>query len=586
MAVQGARVRPLPAACPERAEPFALARAVVGYRSTWWVEDPEGHAQGATVSTPRAVWAAALALLVLHAALAWVGRAPGILTGQDDVRYLVLARSLSEGTYRDLLWPGAPLHHMYPPGYPALLALWRAIGGESFDWLITLQVLLSTSALALLFDAMRRQVAPIVALATLALCAINPSALTQAGAVTSEPALMCAVALCIWASCALAPGARRDTLLLLAAVAATLMRSAGMVVPLALIGVHLQARRWRAAAVAAVVGLPVLGALLWWTLTDPAPVVGSSYAADLVLTHAPNEGVLANLIERFRINFLFYMVRAVPSLLATPTIEGTILDNLVVTGVLVLTLVSGLYAAYSRLPMLAWILVGTLGLLLAWSWQVTRYVTPVVPLLIASVLLGGWRLGQRVAPRAGMAVVLLLMLPLAVEGGTRTAQQVASVRACSRAQPLPDLQCIADDQRTFIEASRYVRDSLPSAARVLSAKSATMFYYSGRVTVPYQRYQNLGGLELRDSSLAQGAEYLTISNLQTSERSKLIRVLMEDCRYLGIVKEFSRRTLLLRWSTTPLPDTASACPNLERYILDPELLEEFRELQVFKPKQR
>lgn len=42
-------------------------------------------------------------LLALHAVLAWIGRSPGILTRQDDARYLVLARALRHGQYRDLM---------------------------------------------------------------------------------------------------------------------------------------------------------------------------------------------------------------------------------------------------------------------------------------------------------------------------------------------------------------------------------------------------------------------------------------------------------------------------------------------------
>lgn len=550
---------------------------------SWWAEDPV-HTDGASVSTPRAVWYAVLALLILHATLAWVGRAPGILTGQDDVRYIVLARALSQGTYRDLLWPDAPLHHMYPPGYPAVLAGWRALGGEGFNWLIGLQVLLSTSALALLFDALRRSVAPMVALTTVALGAVNPSLLQQAGAVTSEPALMWSVALCVWASIAMTPGARRDAVVLLAAVLAPLMRTAGVIVPFAVIGMYAQQRRWRATGVAAVVGVPVVGVLLWWTLTDPQPVVGSSYAADLVVSHNLDQGVVASLIERLRLNFLYYMVRAVPSLLAIPTIEGTVVDNAIAVVALVVALVAGLYAARTRVPAMAWILLGTFALLMAWSWQIARYVIPVVPFIIATMLLGCWRIGRRWSVAAAAGLPLAAALATGAQSSVTSAQHVAKYAPCEHRGTSLDPKCLTDDQRTFFEAARFVRDSLPADVRVLSAKSASFFYYSGRKTLAYSRYQNLHGTELRDSALAQGAEYLTLSNLQTSERSKLIRVLIEDCHLLSVTREFSSRTLLLRWSRDSLPPAASACAALERYIMDPDLLQEYRELKVFKPK--
>ena len=77
-------------------------------------------------------------LLIVHAAFAWIGRAPGIVTREDDARYLLRARALQAGTYQELWSPGLPAHHRYPPGYPDLLAVWMAIGGERFSWFIVL----------------------------------------------------------------------------------------------------------------------------------------------------------------------------------------------------------------------------------------------------------------------------------------------------------------------------------------------------------------------------------------------------------------------------------------------------------------
>jgi hypothetical protein len=200
------------------------------------------------------------------------------------------------------------------------------------------------------------------------------------------------------------------------------------------------------------------------------------------------------------------------------------------------------------------------------------------------VLLGSWRIGRRLSMAAAVGLPLAVLLGTGAQGSVTTAQHIAKYAPCARITERLDERCMTDDQRTFLEAARWVRDSLPTDVRVMSAKSASFFYYSGRTTLPYQRYQNLHGVELRDSALAQHGEYLTLSNLQSSERSKLIRVLLEDCHLLSVVREFSRRTLLLRWSRDSLPSEASACGALERYVLDPELLEEFRELKVFKPK--
>ena len=155
--------------------------------------------------TPRtlgrsALGALPLVLLAIYAVLAWRLRAPAMLTRQDDARYLVLARAIRAGTYRDLLWPGAPWHHMYPPGFPAVLALWTGVGGEAFDWLVVLHILLSALALGAMYLAVRRGMSPRMALLSLAVLAVSPSYIAQAGQVGSESALALCFSVALWAS--------------------------------------------------------------------------------------------------------------------------------------------------------------------------------------------------------------------------------------------------------------------------------------------------------------------------------------------------------------------------------------------------
>ena len=80
----------------------------------------------------RLMWAVVAALLVLHAALAWSGREIAVLTAQDDVRYMLLGTSLRGLSYRDLFLVGTPPHNVYPPGYPAFLAVWSVVASGSF----------------------------------------------------------------------------------------------------------------------------------------------------------------------------------------------------------------------------------------------------------------------------------------------------------------------------------------------------------------------------------------------------------------------------------------------------------------------
>ena len=81
-------------------------------------------ASGARIRLLEPASLAAAALVLLHAVLCWLARPAGILTGQDDVEYLVLGQALREGSYHLLFRVDAQLHAQYPPGYPAMIAVW------------------------------------------------------------------------------------------------------------------------------------------------------------------------------------------------------------------------------------------------------------------------------------------------------------------------------------------------------------------------------------------------------------------------------------------------------------------------------
>ena len=113
---------------------------------------------GDMTDTPRIrhfhFWLAAL--LAIHCAVVWYFRYTSITFGDDDAGYLLLARSLSQFHYRDLQEIGAPIAVRYPPGYPAVLALWQWLVGGSLPFLILLNVGLSAATLGLLASAVRQ----------------------------------------------------------------------------------------------------------------------------------------------------------------------------------------------------------------------------------------------------------------------------------------------------------------------------------------------------------------------------------------------------------------------------------------------
>ncbi len=508
----------------------------------------------------RTDWAWGAALLATHAVLAWICRAPGILTRQDDTRYLMLARALARGSYRDLWWVDTPMHHLYPPGYPAVLAGWTAVAGESFTSLVVLQIALSIAALGLLFDGARRRLASPVAICSLALAAINPSLIEWSGQVASEPALMLCIALLVWASVVL-DGRRQLLVMIVAAALAPCMRSAGVVFPVGVVLFFAAQRRWRYAATSAALLAPVVATLLWWTLHDPNPVVGSSYAADLAASIGGERNFVLTLLLRLRANAVYYFTQGVPYILPLPTVPGTIVDNLLDVSLMAVLMVMGLRASLRPIPLLGGSVALTFALLAIWTWQSERFVVPILPLLHVLLVSGAWHSFAARSPatrRTVMAIACgVIALTSAKQLGVLAPERVACVRG-----EFPDPACVTVDQASFFAAVRFVGDSTAPGARVISTKSEPLSYRTSRTTMPYQLLRELNGADLRHFATSRRVEYVLLSPLHYLDATRLLPALRDRCHDLQVVRAFPPRTLLLRWASTDRRPVSDACEAL------------------------
>src|SRR5579871_643388 len=191
----------------------------------------------------------------------------------DSGRYLVLGQSLARtGDLRLLNAPHQPLDTLYPPGYPALIAFWMRLTGGDLDGVVlrmkalqaALLIVLLPMLAALLERARLWRGARAGAVLVAALC---PALLCAANSVMSEiPFLfLClASALLVERDTRLAaeadrPPAWRRWLSLLCAVAAFLVRTAGIALLLALIVTFWRRFGWRWGALAALLALVCLG---------------------------------------------------------------------------------------------------------------------------------------------------------------------------------------------------------------------------------------------------------------------------------------------------------------------------------------
>jgi hypothetical protein len=535
----------------------------------------EAHGSREAV-TWRSWYGLPVALVVLHAVLAWLARAPGILTGEDDVRYLILGRALKIGTYRELWSPTEPSHHMYPPGYPALLAAWTAIGGNGFSWLIVLQIVLTMGTLAFTFDALRRVAQPYVALGTLLILAVNPQLIHASGAVMSESPLAFCFALAFWASVSLPRGPRQTVLLITVAVLAPMMRTMGVVLPVAIVADWLLARRYRDAALAVAVFAVTVGSLFAWTMSDPVVVTGNSYAADLV-HKAAGLPLWHTVLNRVFRNGFFYLTQGVPVSLPAPTIAGTRIDNVLVSLVIVTAFAVGLIPSFRkiRVPLLACLAMA--GLLSMWPWPVARYLVPALPLLVPMLLLGIESVGEWVSPQAGNIGALSFALVISVVGATTTARRIAEGQQCDHGRAIPDSSpaCMTPDQASFFGVVRYVNDSLPRNARFVAAKAAPLYYYTKRQAIPSAQLTNIDSASFWARLQTEQVDYLVLGALHASEWPSLAHHLAQRCTDLQLVAAFPPHTYLFRLvptaaatnGTAPIRDDR-ACAAIRKYQHD------------------
>lgn len=503
-------------------------------------------------------------LLALFSVLSWIQRAPALLTRQDDARYLGLARAIRMGTYRDFMWPGAPWHHMYPPGFPALLAVWTAIGGERFDWLIVLHILLAVLALGMTFLAVRRGMSPLIGVLSLAVLAVSPRYIANAGQVGSEGALALCFAAALWASVALPDGRRQVVILVALSMLAPLMRSAGMALPAAVGLCWLSQRRYRDAAVLTAVGVVVLGALMAWTLADPVTVAGSSYAGDLALAKGRHAGFVGLMVRRLLASLDYYLARALPVLLAMPTLEGSIVDNLIGASLLAIGLLAGTLRSFARFRVASLLLVMS-GLLLAvWPYQQSRFLVPLAPLLVPIILYGLEALLARMKPSIATAGITTISLVLMLSGLKETGSVYLATRGCERGRAIPADNCVSPDQASFFHAAVYVRDSLPKQARILSAKSEPLYFYSGHTTLPTSLWLGRDTTAFWDGLRREQAEYVLLGALHVASVRDLAPRLKAHCDALEVVASFPPHTHLFR-ITDPAPSRIAACDTLESY---------------------
>ncbi len=529
---------------------------------------------------------AAIALLVLHGTLAWVNRTFAAGLWHDEANYLLLARSIRQLGYHDLLTLGSPLHTHYPPGFPTLLAFWSLPIGENVQVLIAVVVLCSVGALALLYDVMRRRAGPGVALTVLALSALNPELVLHAGRPLSEAPYMLFATLALWAvlrepSTSIGTGrpTRRWALLAIAAaLCAALTRLVGVTMVGALFFHWLLERRFRRALVLGVAGAISVGSWLAWSVVAPNEQrVGRSYIADATFSDGPQQSLLGTLAERVTTNISAYATEQLQGNLPQPTIASVlkrvspdgrfagvgVVDNLIGIAALLSLGVIGVWALWKQARLVIMYLGLYALLLVVWPFYQGRFLVPVLPILHWVVVSGA--VGLSVKRR------WLRPVPFVIAGGilamavARDIQAIRDTTRCVRADATTSVGCFPEAERGFFAAMSFIRRSTPDSAIFMAGTDHQLSYFTERRVLLATTVEARDHTALLAELRARGVEYVFLTPVR-APYAQLFPVLKQGCGDLEVVKEFPAVTLLLR----VIPEGRSsphgiACADLQRY---------------------
>jgi hypothetical protein len=509
-----------------------------------------------------------LLLVACHMGLAWRLRHPGITTGNDDALYVLLSRSLRHLSYADAHILGSPPHVQYPPGYPALLALAGSAFGDSPDHFMLLGVLCSGLALLLWYDIASRLWSPWLGLAVVASAASNPWLIQYAGFVASEAPYLLVSTVSVWLLVREDSSRMSGYLAGLAAILAALFRSIGVTL-VAAVGLHwLTTRRFRRVAAFAGGVLITLGVWFAWTALAGPQVPGRSYVGDVASSLAEPGGA-AGRIQFYAGRVAAVLTRRVPSALAVPTIEGTGVDNALWLFVTVLFGGTGAWFVWRRSPCIPLYATTMLLLMVIWPYSLTRFLIPLVPVLVLLVLVGIMAAGRSFPPVVTTSLAAALTMLLAGAGWARTADLAERMAECERASAVTSPGCYNEDQRSFFAAARFAADSTPADAVFLTAKEAAFAYYaSRRVVYPGAFSRDPAGLLAALQRL--GVRYIVLGKNAEIEPGFLASALERFCDRLELVASFPPRTYLFKVSGDSVPRSpGGACQAVYAYRADP-----------------
>jgi len=498
--------------------------------------------------------------------LGWLSRDAALTVYGDDTTYLTLSYEIATGQYRDSFLVGAPPHAQYPPGMPLWLLLVRALAGPSLDAVLAGNLLLVALTALLVADGVRRVATPWLGVTVAALIMFNAPLFVLVAELRSEVPFLALAALALWWS--LKDGERSTPgavtwLALAAALAAFLTRSAGLALLPAVFGAMLLRRRWSALIAGGTMTLAVVAAWFGYTRWAAAQTIGHSYATDLAAGVEPESAAL--LLEHLLGNAKPYFLNLANAQFSIPDLPDQPLDNLLSGLFLAVPAAIGVWQVRKRWPALGLFLLGSVAILLVFSWPIRRLFTPLIPWVAAAMLLGWSGLAAAAGVRRPHRVAAGLGLILASLGLIHRAQAAVREQGCRDSPPFVDPACYEVQYRSYASAVQYIRDSLPKTAVIAAVRPAFVHLSTDRLTMPIDLFERSA---FEGLVVPQGpTTHILLSKLYRLERRLAEGRLSDGCRSLVLLKRYPAGTLLFEVRPAPTPD-ANACDALGSYVED------------------
>jgi hypothetical protein len=457
-----------------------------------------------------------LTLLAVCAALLfglWAIQVHPYLNPADDSgRYMVLGESLAKtGDLRLLNEARHPRDTLYPPGFPAMIALWIRVTGRDPGGVVLLvkatQIVLMIGMLPLLTLLLKRarlsRPALIAALLTAALC---PATAAYANEVMSEtPFLLLLLAAIVLLERRARlpkegkkerPPARWKRLLaLLCAAAAFLTRTAGIALLLTLIGWFWRRYGWRWGLLALLTTLVVVGGWQWRNqqIVRSHPEIHYSTYLDQFSLRDPDDPhggrIQLNaigLLGRARRGLPIYIGMIPRTILYTMAPPHTLWLGLFYAAAIPLTLLTllGFMEGWRRGLYLSGVFSALFWLFAAmWPWHSARFLFPLAPFILMYLYLGIEVFANGLQRRAGLRLTRVVLAALGALLLAHFARVDYVVIPPERRPALPGYALGRNrPEGGFYAACAWLQQNAPPDTLVMGRPAYLLHLYSGHPT--------------------------------------------------------------------------------------------------------